>query len=151
MAEKYKRKHLNNLGELDKEQDKIRRTCRRMEDDWLSGIINPQQIALSIAGGLFSRGKKSQKKNKEKSWQQYTLHSSPSESKSPVIDVARNIIGNPSVKGFLKRTATSWLRWQAFNLAVYLGKKAYKSIKHKREKKKLEEELERLGRQSIKK
>jgi len=148
MAETYKRRHIRNLDELDKEQEKIKRTYRRMENDWLSGILNPQQMVMSFAGGLLSRaGSKSKKKKKEKenkAEQVLRSFSAEGKSSSPVINVARNIITNPAIKGFLKHTAASWLRWQAFNLAVYLGKKAYKSIRYKREEKRLEKELANL-------
>lgn len=152
MAEKYKRKHLHNLYQLDREQEKIRRTCRNMENDWLSGIVNPQQIALGIAGSLLSRSKKSKKKNKQGIQpEKGAALSSEGTSSAPAINAMRNIISNPTIKTFLKHTATSWLRWQAFNLAIYLGKKAFKSIRHNREEKKLKAELEKLARQSLKK
>ena len=151
MADIYKRRHIRNLDELDKEQEKIRRTYRRIESDWLSGMLNPQQMVMSVATSLLSNTGKSKKKNKGKENKtEQVLHSFSTEgtSSSPAINIARNIISNPTVKGFLKNTAASWLRWQAFNLAVYLGKKAYKSIKHKKEEKRLKEELANLTKRS---
>lgn len=153
MAERYQRKHLSNLDELDKEQEKIRRSYKRMEHDWLSGILNPQQVALSLAGSLLSRTGKSKKKNTKDRTAETVLDTFLDAEKSPssIISAARNIITNPLIKGFLKNTATSWLRWQAFNLAVYLGKKAYKSIKYKRAEKKLKQELADLSNRAFRK
>lgn len=157
MAKNYTRKHIGSIKSLNKEQDRIARVCKELEKDMFSGIFNPQTIALNVATGLFSRiGKNKEKKQKTKAGKDIqpkkaaakpiqSFVSAEGDSPSPIVNVARNLIANPTVKGLLRRTAISWVRWQAFNLALYLGKKAYKAVKHKREENKLNKQLAALN------
>ncbi|MFT4061800.1 MAG: hypothetical protein QM642_05510 [Edaphocola sp.] len=51
----YQRKQVSSLEQLDREQERIRRKIRNIEDDWASAI-DPQQIAVSFLSG-WVRGK----------------------------------------------------------------------------------------------
>lgn len=128
MARKYTRKQVNSLKGLDLEQERIKLKMRRLEDDMLS-TFNPQQLAISVIGGLLKRrGKKAATEPA------YLTGKDKGPSRSKTRKPKKGIAGwlsRPVVKQTVKKAGVSFLRWQAFNLAWFLGKKLYKKIKHK--------------------
>lgn len=137
MAKKYTRKQVGSLAELDHEQHRIRKMATKMENEWLESILNPQQLALSVVTGLLSR-------RKQQTGGGLSLFSGKGKKKTtaaPVKTGVKQVTG--SVAGFVKKPVVarivkgvgiSFLRWQAFNLAWFLGKKALKAIREKKAK-----------------
>lgn len=137
MAKKYTRRQVGSLGELDHEQNRIRKMTTKMENEWLDSILNPQQLALSVVTGLLSR-------RKQQAGSGLSLFSRKGKKKTtaaPVKTGVKQVTG--SVAGFVKKplvarvaksVGISFLRWQAFNLAWFLGKKALKAIRNKQAK-----------------
>lgn len=136
MAKKYTRKQVGSLTELDREQDRIRKMTTKMENEWLDSILNPQQLALSVVTGLLSRRRNKQAapglalfsgKRKKKA------DGTPAKSKvNHVTGAVAGFVKKPVVARVAKRVGVSFLRWQAFNLAWFLGKKAWKAVKERR-------------------
>lgn len=153
MAKKYTRKQVGSLQELDREQDRVKRITGKMEQEWLDTILNPQQIAISLITSFIAR-----KKNSGSNKSRNTFLSKAKDktgiqnknNKGGLQQIAGSVMGyarQPAVSGLAKRVGISFLRWQAFNLAWFLGKKALKAIKEKRAEKKLEHKVQSLLRQ----
>lgn len=128
MARKYTRKQVNSLKGLDLEQERIKLKMRRLEDDMLS-TFNPQQMAISVIGGLLKRRSK-----KAAAEPAFLAGKDKGLNRIKTKKAKKDIAGwlsRPVVKQTAKKVGISFLRWQAFNLAWFLGKKLYKKIKHK--------------------
>jgi hypothetical protein len=93
MGNTYKRKRITNLGDLDREEAKLRKKAKQIEQDWAE-MLDPQQLAINllmkfveskITGKTASKKSKPtnapQKENEEKTNQ-------PSQ-KSPVLKMAK--------------------------------------------------------------
>jgi len=130
MAKKYTRKHLGSMKQLDLEQEKLRNKGKSIEYDFVE-MLNPQQLAITFLGNFLNRklrGGKAGKKGRM----------------APVAQMAASGVMNGGVKGvvkhplfktLLKRVGMSFLKWQAFNLALFAGKKIYKTVREQKEKK----------------
>lgn len=145
MAKKYTRKQVGSLEELDREQYRVKKMAASMESDWLDSILNPQQIALSLVTSLLSR-KKNKNTNaaislfsgkKNKTTEARSNKGKAKQAAGAVLQYAKQ----PAVTGLAKRVGISFLRWQAFNLAWFLGKKALKAYQQKRAEHKLEQQV----------
>lgn len=151
MAKKYTRKQVGSLQELNREQDRVKRMAGKMESEWLDNILNPQQMALSLVTSFLSRKKSStgtgmnlfsgsnSKKAIGKNTGKGALHT--------VAGSVMSYAKQPAVAGLAKRVGVSFLRWQAFNLAWFLGKKAYKAIQKKRAERQLVLQVEKIVKQ----
>ncbi len=150
MAKKYRRKQVGSLQELNREQERVKRLAGKMEVDWLDNILNPQQIALSLVTSLLSR-----RRNNSSNSSGLNLFSAGKKSKAgnknddkgKLQQAAGSIMHyakKPAVTGLAKRVGISFLRWQAFNLAWFLGKKAYQTIRQKRKEQQLKQKVEQL-------
>lgn len=136
MAKKYTRKQVSSLSELDLEQERIKYKARRIEDDMLD-IFSPQQLAITAVSAFLRR--------KKKKPAPVVRTSVPAVSGKPGKKRAENITGTiagfaekPLVKKLARKAGISFLRWQAFNLAFFIGKKIYRSIREKRAANKLQ-------------
>ena len=126
MSRIYQRRSIHNLTELDTEQERIRSKARRIEKDIL-GTFSPGNLAIHAAsmllGSLVTKEKKS---------------GSSAKSSNTLISSLRP---GPKTKNrltlFAKKAGSSFLKWQAFNLALYLGGKAIKMIRENRRQKKV--------------
>ncbi|WP_118951283.1 hypothetical protein [Taibaiella helva] len=126
MARKYTRKHVNSLKDLDLEQERIKLKMRRLEDDVL-GIVNPQQLAISLIGSwLKRRGKRSSTEPA------YLAGDVKRKKLKKTKSGVSRLLAKPAVKNTAKKIGISFLRWQAFNLAWFLGKKLYTTLKHRK-------------------
>jgi hypothetical protein len=47
-------------------------------------------------------------------------------------------VKHPLFRKLLKKVGISFLKWQAFNLALFIGKKIFRAIKEKKQQKKRE-------------
>jgi hypothetical protein len=160
MARKYTRKQIGSVASLNREQERIARTCRDLENDMFNSLLNPQNLAISVATGLISRitNKNTPKKQKKSSSIKLVRTEGPSakiaaenNASSKIATTVKNIVAAASFQSLIKRTAKSWLRWQAFNLAWYFGKKAFNAIKQRRAETKLHQpvaDLHRRGKRS---
>lgn len=114
--QRYQRKQLKGIDQLNLEQERINRACHKIEKDWIETILSPQKIAFNVATGLISRlsgGKKT----------------GSTENTHPVLESVKTVLQHKTVQRLALLTGKSWLRWQAFNLAVFIGKKAYQAIR----------------------
>jgi len=116
--QKYKRKQLKGIDQLNQEQDRINMACRKMEKDWIQNVLSPQRLAFNAASGLISRISGSKKKGKP-------------EKTNPLMHSVKSVLQNKTLQRLALLSGKSWLRWQAFNLAVFLGKKAYQAIRER--------------------
>lgn len=122
MSNTYQRRSIHNLDEMNTEQERIQSKVRQIEDDIL-GIFSPGNLAVHAASMLLGSrltGKQTTRRNKTgnaptgiKTW------SPGPKTKNKLID-------------FSKRVGISFLKWQAFNLALYLSGKAIREIREKR-------------------
>ncbi|WP_118972503.1 hypothetical protein [Taibaiella koreensis] len=129
MARKYSRKHVSSLKDLDLEQERIKLKMRRLEDDVL-GIMNPQQLAISVIGGWLKR-----RSRKSSAAASYVAGKPEGKARNKSEKAKKGLAGlwaKPAVKHTAKMVGVSFLRWQVFNLAWFLGKKLYQRIKQKR-------------------
>jgi hypothetical protein len=127
MAKKYTRKQLGSLDQLDLEQERIRNKSRKIEDDFVQ-VLNPQQLVITFLGNFLSRKIAGNKKDKT-----YTAGiKSDSKNTKGKIDSIRK---HPLFKPLLKKVGISFLKWQAFNLVLFAGKKIYHAIKDKKKQK----------------
>ena len=124
MAKKYSRKQLGNLDDLDVEQAKLKVKARQIEGDWISNILNPQQLAIGLVGNIIS--KKAAKSSKGKN-SILKIASDPN-----AANLAVGLLRQP----LLKKIGLSFVRWQMFNLAWFLGKRIVKKMKANRMKRK---------------
>lgn len=126
MARKYTRKHVSSYKELDLEQERIKLKMRRLEDDVLS-MVNPQQLAISLIGGwLKRRGKR------PSAAPSYLAGNAKGQKPKKAKSGLSRLFAKPAVKSTAKKIGISFLRWQAFNLAWFLGKKLYSTLKHRK-------------------
>jgi hypothetical protein len=131
MAKRYTRKQLGSLDQLDLEQERIRNKSRKIESDFVQ-VLNPQQLLISFLGGFLSR-KLAGKKEKT-----YIANIKP-DAKGGYISSSKGKIDHirkhPLFKPLLKKVGISFLKWQAFNLALFAGEKIYHAIKDKKKQK----------------
>ena len=135
MAKKYTRKKIGSLDALDVEQERIKHRAKRIEDDWLD-IFNPQQLAIVLGTKLLSRNKGT------KGGGISLLPFKRAAKDSNVKTAAVNEVGLPGKKSalgkFARQAGISFVRWQLFNLAFFVAKKAVKAIKEKKNKQKVQ-------------
>lgn len=129
MAKKYTRKHLGNLDELDKEQERIRNKSKSIEYDFVE-MINPQQLAITLVGNFLNKKIKGGKKGKGES-----ATGKGNFAFSGAGLKIKDATAHPLFKTVLKKVGFSFLQWQAFNLALFAGKKIYHTIKEKKRQK----------------
>jgi len=129
MAKRYTRKQVSSLKDLDREQERIRYKVRRIEDDWMD-IFQPQQLVLNLAMGLLGRRKKkaaAMQAPPGKGSKKGKRHSGLS-----MLAAGLPLQGKQAGKKILKKIGISFLQWQVFNLALYLGRKAWKHYKERK-------------------
>jgi len=130
----YKRKHLHSIEQLDKEQRRIKKAYRAMERNWGTDIFKPQVTGLNTLSALASAINR--KKNK------HTTDAKDITAKqSKATGIISNLAHNETVQKLALNTGRSWLRWQAFNVGVYLLKKGWQSVQTYRKKRKLSKHL----------
>ncbi len=125
--QRYKRRSLKGIKQLNQEQERISRACRQMEQDWVQTIFNPQALAFNALSGLLKRRAGGQKQNK-------------SDSGNPLFNSASKVLQNKTLQRLALLTGKSWLRWQAFNLALFIGTKGYQAIRERMRKQKASRE-----------
>lgn len=134
MAKKYTRKQVSSLAALNLEQERIKYKTRRIENDMLD-LFNPQQLAIALIGKLLSR--KATPKT-PKALQQFTASRDKNAPKFRTIkNAVAGFVAQPAVKGTAKKIGISFLKWQAFNLALLAGKKIIQKVKEQRRRKRL--------------
>jgi hypothetical protein len=126
----YKRKQFSNLDEVDAEQARMRAKARQMERHWWDDILNPQQLALGIAGKIISRGLSSRKTSSGRL-------PAGKLSLAGAGSVAASGAGSSVVGKLVKTAGISFLKWQLFNLGLLVGRKIIRSIREKRQHNKL--------------
>jgi len=119
MKRTIKNHNIKNLADLNQRQDALQDNYADLEKEIIDSIFSPVKIAglaFSIIGGRNKKRKENKTQllfnNKEK-----TL-----------------IVEKPKGQRFLKSIVRSWIRWQAFNLAFFLGKKSITFIKERRKR-----------------
>ncbi|MFA6059813.1 MAG: hypothetical protein WC756_16530 [Taibaiella sp.] len=130
MAKRYTRKQLGSLDQLDLEQERIRSKSRKIEDDFVQ-VLHPQQLVISFLEGLISRKLAGNKKEKTYKANFKSDGKAANTSKSKLDEIRKH----PLFKTLLKKVGISFLKWQAFNLALFAGKKIYHAIKDKKKQK----------------
>jgi len=136
MAKKYTRKQVGSLDALNLEQERIKYKAKRIEDGWLD-IFQPQQLAINLITGLISRRKKN-KAVQPARYVQSPGKKNKKESKMQAVGGSiAQFVKKPAAQRALKKIGISFLRWQAFNLAFFLGRKAVQAIKEKKRTKKV--------------
>ncbi len=127
MPKKYTRRRLRNMDQLDLDQERIRNKVKRIEDNWIQTFFNPQQLAISLGSYLLRRKKKSKPSSGQSLY---------TERKSKNINPAKAdhtpFVKRPVVKRVARKIGISFIQWQAFNLALFLGKKIIHNIKNKK-------------------
>lgn len=119
------------MDQLDLEQERIRNKSRKIENDFVE-VLHPQQLAITFLGNFLSRKLTGNKK--EKSYIAGVPKGKVAQTNTPKgkIDSIRK---HPLFKSLLKKVGISFLKWQAFNLALFAGKKIYHAIKDKKKPK----------------
>lgn len=110
----------------------IKNRCAQIENNFVSDLIQPQEIltdaALSIASAWLQKpSKKSSQQSTSKIFK-FIQSKDKTGLLSPVLD----FIQIPMVQNFLAKTGKSWLKWQLFNLAVFLAGQAIAQYKKKK-------------------
>lgn len=128
MAKRYTRKQLESMDQLDLEQERIRNKSRKIENDFVE-VLHPQQLAITFLGNFLNR--KLIGNRKEKGYIADVPKGKVAFANTPKgkIDSIRK---HPLFKSLLKKVGISFLKWQAFNLALFAGKKIYHAIKDKK-------------------
>lgn len=123
------------MKDIDLQEDRIRFKIKRLEDEMLD-VFAPQQLLLSLAGGLISR----KKKKSDLSAASMIRAAEPGKvrSKKKALQQAEGLAKKPAVKKLARRVGISFLQWQAFNLALFIGKKIYRSVKEKKQVRKVQ-------------
>lgn len=111
MTKYYSRRTLNSLDELDREQAKIRKRYTSMERHFLESVLQPEKIAYTIGSNLVGKLVSGKKRARQAAGARVKPHLL-----SPVSAGCRG-------RSVLKSMMRSWLRWQAFNIAFFVGKK----------------------------
>ncbi len=130
MAKKYTRKQVTSLAALNKEQSRIRARAKRVRDE-IFEEINPQQMVISFLGGLLS------KKLKNKNTQLFSSGKKKKNSDKQTSSDTGNAVLGSIVGKVLKKAGISFLQWQLFNLALFIGKKVVHQIREKKLKQKM--------------
>lgn len=125
----YKRKHLNSIKQLDREQRRIKKMYREIEKNWTTGILTPQVTGLNTLSAITSLLSKKNKRTSNGQGKQALEHSNAS-------NLLTTFANNETVQKLALNTGRSWLRWQAFNLSVFLLKKGWQSLQEYRKKRK---------------
>jgi len=125
MPKKYSRRQFGSLDELDQAQAKLKLKAKQIESDWIQEIFNPQQLAIGVISRLMS-------KKKTKSSAKSSFLTPTQKAKSGNAAMALDVLKQPAVKRVAKKIGMSFVRWQVFNLAWFLGKKIIKSVKEKK-------------------
>lgn len=116
------------MDQLDLEQERIRNKSRKIENDFVE-VLHPQQLAITFLGNFLSRKLAGKKKEKN-----YTTNDP--KGKIALVNTPQGKIDrirkHPLFKSLLKKIGISFLKWQAFNLALFAGKKIYHAIKDKK-------------------
>jgi hypothetical protein len=131
MAKKYTRKQLESMDQLDLEQERIRNKSRKIESGFIEAL-HPQQLAITFLGNFLSRKLTGNKKEKSYIVGAPKGKVAPANTRKGKIDSIRK---HPLFKSLLKKVGISFLKWQAFNLALFAGKKIYYAIKDKKKPK----------------
>src|SRR5690606_17887592 len=132
MSTSYKRKSIRNLDQLNEEQEKVARKLQEMESNFL-GFLSPQSLLMATVSGLLSKGNKGQKK------------STVTAKSAPLFSTSQANKAKSKLATIGKKIGISFLKWQAFNLALYLGGKLIDQFKEKRQLKKLEKQIKKYS------
>ncbi len=114
----------------------IKNRCTQIEKNFVSDLIQPQEIltdaALSIASAWLQKpSKKTSQQSTSKIFKFIQ-----SKDKTGLLNPVFDFIQIPMVQNFLVKTGKSWLKWQLFNLAVFLAGEALAQYKKKKKVKK---------------
>jgi hypothetical protein len=116
---KYYRRSLKNASDLEYEKEWIRLKYKKIEANFLFSVLGP--VLPSIASAAFRK-----KTNPWKSHVAVSGKSSAQNASKSTVSRINAVLKIPLVKYLTK----SWLRWQAFNLAFFLGKKLVVALRH---------------------
>lgn len=134
MAKKYTRKQVSSLSQIDLEQERLKHKARRIEDEMLE-LLSPRQLLLSVAGKLVAGKIKRATKPRlaELPVPKAAKRKTQKKKNIPAGKMAA-FASEPAVKKAAKKIGISFLRWQAFNLAWWAGKKIIRQIRQKHQK-----------------
>ena len=132
MAKKYTRKQVSSLAELDREQLRIRNKVRHLEGDALE-LFSPQQLVIHFAGKFLSRKISnkiapsilSREKRKKAGKDRYYVTN----------EGGTGLVAKTATRSLITRIGISFLKWQAFNLALFAGRKIVQNIKEQQRRK----------------
>lgn len=149
----YTRRRIKSMADIDREQARIKKLSHELEKNWSKGLLDQGLLfsaAMSLLGrkknankagasspGIFSSFIGKKKKNKKQSQGRPEISEKRNTTPAPGINI------HPKIKKAAGAAGISFLRWQAFNLAWFLGKKAYRAIDKKLDEKKQERRLRR--------
>lgn len=121
MTNSIRNHNIKSKADLQQRQDAIQNEYEDLAKEIVSSVLSP----VKIAGLSFSL--MSSKKQKRKDKEQGLVVVPGASLKTTSKPIKKN-----KVKSFLVATSKSWLRWQAFNLAYYMSKKAIQHFKSKK-------------------
>ncbi len=127
MAKKYTRKQVSSLTALDLEQERIQYKLRKLEDDTLE-LFSPQQLAITLIGKFLSR-KRASFPTQQHFAQAGKLKNQVKNKPGSLKAAAIGMVSNPLFKKVAKKAGISFLQWQAFNLALFAGKKIWQKYR----------------------
>lgn len=122
MSNSIKNHNILSKADLFERQDAVQNEYEILGKDIVGSILSP----LKIAGLAYSLV--SSKKTKQKPRVQQQLLSLPNKSMIATASPDKK----SKLGSIVKSVAGSWLKWQAFNLAFYLGKKTIQHFKKKK-------------------
>ena len=124
MDNSIKNHNITSKADLFERQDAIQNEYEALGKDIVGSVLSPIKIA-GLAYSVFSS-----KKTKKTPKPQQQLLMLPNRSLKETTTHNKK----SKVSSFVKSVAASWLRWQAFNIAFYLGKKTIQHFKEKKAK-----------------
>lgn len=114
----------------------IKNRCAQIENNFVNDLIQPQEIltdaALNIASAWLQKPSKKTSQQSTSKIFKFIQSKDKTGLLSPVLD----FIQIPMVQNFIAKTGKSWLKWQLFNLAVFLAGQAITQYKKKKKDKK---------------
>ena len=155
---KQKTKHRSNthqqyssLETLLEQQDEVRREYKEIEDDLVSSILNPVRISKTVISNVLGLTRNKSKSNKKRISRFANRDTGRKNKNFELIDEAAEmlpvmnapVLPEKNKRSFGKKVLISFVKWQAFNLAVWGIGKGWDAYQEHRAKNKIVRDLKK--------
>lgn len=114
----------------------IEKRCAMIEKNFISDVVQPQALitdtAINFASDYLG---KTLSKNSQQAKKGKILNFIQKKDKKGILNPVIDILSIPVINQFVSRTGKSFMRWQLFNLSVFLIEQAYHYYTQKPKKK----------------